>query len=254
MAPADPMITAYKLRLVATDKISGNTQEQIITFRLKAIDGDINDCIIKNGTEWFLMTDRNVDAPGRISITGEKQTAMFYRSIANTSFIPEFQGSLPVNTYTQYGGNGGLSRNNNVALNALRSWIRDVNYDEEMVYSPFYKKADCTSWRLATNDEMNLIASRLIVSKARNFILSDYPRITPDGKKIPVIRWMNMGTSYVYLAQGGGLILNESGCTWNINNAGGTAFGVRELTKEQVRSYLLNYLGYTEATLPADVK
>ena len=254
MAPADPMITSYKMRIVATDQISGNTQEQIITFRLKAIDGDINDCIIKNGAKWFVMTDRNVDAPGRISITGEKQAAMFYRNITFAAcFIPEFQGSKPVNTYTQYGGNGNLNRNNN-ASGLIQSWIRDVNYDEDMVYSPFYKKADYSLWRIAEQDELTKVAGRLIVSKARCFILSDYPRITPDGKKIPVIRWMNIDPSRVYLCRTSAMTLSESGWTWSPNPTVGTAFGVRELTKDQVRDYLLNYLGYTETTLPVELK
>lgn len=254
MAPADPMITSYKMRLVATDMISGNKQEQIITFRLKAIDGDINDCIIRNGTKWFLVPDRNGGTPGRISVTGEKQSAMYYRNVTNTSFIPEFQGSKPVNTYTQFGGATYGRGDSNTLDGSLQTWIRDVTYDEEGQYSPFFKKADAGLWRACDNDEWTRITGRMVWSKARCFLMSDYPRITPDGKKIPVIRWMNMGPTNIYVGRAGGLTISESGCVWSPNAYTGLCFPVRELSKQEVHDYLMNYLGYTEAMLPAELK
>ena len=254
MAPGDPAITGYKMIFTATDPVSGNVQKRMITFKLKAIEGDVNDCIVKQGADYYLITDRNYGTPGKISITGERENAKYY---ANSShLIPEFQESKPVNLYSQYLGTG---LHPNYSDNTpLQQWIRDVNNDDEALYSPFFKTMDYEKWGWPTADIIQTISKKFIFSKCRAYILSEFPRLSPEGKKIPVFRWFNLNSGINlttrYSGKQGGIKINLINNLFESNVSEGQTFPMRKLSKEGVKNYLLDYLGYTESTLPAELR
>ena len=253
MAPGDGMITEYKMYFKATDRVSGHVQERMVTFRLKAIDGDINDCIFKVGDAYYLVTDRNTGTVGRIDVAGEKQEARYQMNFGN-GIIPGFQESKPLPTYTQFIGQ--VLTNGN-AEQAGQTWIRDVNRDMEQKYSPFYKPEDYLKWKGVSIEVMSRVFSGIIFSKSRAFVLSDFPRITRDGRRVPVFRWLNMTNNLNNKTTNycpGGIRLGLANSTWINNLANGQSFPMRQLSKEEVRQYLLDYLGYTEATLPTELK
>lgn len=255
MAPGDGTITEYKMYFKATDQVSGNVQERMVTFRLKAVEGDINDCILKVGGEYYLITDRNTGSVGRIDVSGAKQEAK-YLMIGNmgVGIIPEFQESRPLNVHTQFTGSEVTSGN---CGQVGQQWIRDVNRDMNKTYSPFYLPEDYLEWTSLSKEVMNRIFTGIIISKCRAFILSDFPRIAPDGRRIPVFRWLNMtnslrnnNTNYCP----GGITLGISYYNWNANVNNGQSFPMRKLSKEEVRQYLIDYLGYSQSTLPSELK
>lgn len=252
MAPDDGMITEYKMYFKATDRVSGNVQERMVTFRLKAIDGDINDCIFKVGDAYYLVTDRNTGTVGRVDVSGEKQEAKYVMN-SGKGIIPGFQESKPLSVYTQFIGS---ILNSSNAAQSGQLWIRDVNRDMEMRYSPFYMPEDYLKWEGVSSQVMARICSGIIFSKCRAFVLSDFPRIAPDGRRIPVFRWINMTNIHNNFTTDycPGIRLGLVNSTWNSGIASGQSFPMRRLGKEEVRRYLLDYLGYSEATLPAELK
>lgn len=257
MAPGDGTITGYKMRFKATDPVSGNVQERLITFRLKAIEGDINDCIFKVKDEYYLVPDRNAGTVPRVSVSGDKQEALYYMAgTQSAGIIPEFQATKPLNVHSEFGGMK-YSRNSMEPL--LRDWIRDTNRDAKKIYSPFYLPEDYMKWQNLWTDVLLRIMNGLIHSKCRAFVLSDFPRIAPDGRKIPVFRWLNNtnynnNTSTNYISGSNGHTLSTWSHNFSANLYDGNTFPMRKLSKEEVRQYLLDYLGYTEATLPAELK
>lgn len=253
MAPGDGIITGYQMYLKARDNISGNVQERVVTFKLKAIEGDINDCIFKVNGKYYLVPDRNAGSVPRISISGDKQEAKYYMATNHgQGFIPEFQESKALNVHTEFGGTTTLKRDPELTT-AGQTWIRDVNRDEGKKYSPFYHPDDYLKWTGMTSEVMQRVFNGVIFSKCRAFVLSDFPRMSPNGRKIPVFRWLNY-TANAYVGVNAAYGLSVNFCNWSATASNGNHFPMRELTKEEVRQYLLDYLGYTEATLPAELK
>lgn len=186
-APGDP---TFKGTLTFTAKPNGEGETQSISISVTIKTScTINDVLIPAAAgvspkDYFVVADRNVGATQpRIDQDGYFITAGNFSNVANMNITGK---ETLENTFEQWRGGyydwttvtGGAA--NKTSETFLRTdFFREgqdlTNYDEKGTYSPWYKQADVTKWKVpAQTDLSSYIIPRVAYSKQRPFLVSDF--------------------------------------------------------------------------------
>lgn len=186
-APGDPTFTGT-LTFTAVPKDSDGsyaTQSVNVTVTIKTM-CSINDVLIPvSGTSnSLLVADRNVGASlTRIDQDGRFVTAGDFSTVSGMEITGK---GVPENSFEQWRGGsydwktvtgGSMNKTSESFLRTefFREGQIQTNYDNEGVYSPWYKEAEVTQWHVPTTSELtNSLLPQVIYSKQRPFLVSAY--------------------------------------------------------------------------------
>ena len=252
--PNDPRITGtITVTAYNPDDPTAPTEERSFTVRLISEPVEINDVILTNGTNSYLLADRNFGTTPRIDEGGEVHTAAYYDyrdfvQVTGTAVKPIDSGfcgimttmDLDVNYQDKYISNlsytdaqvTNLWGENNQGINAIYSSKRNA-------------------WQLFDATISDAISSRIAVSKERKYIMSDY--LNSDGKIVccwlPNVagRYQGSYQSYypnysdcLYRGTLSGAYNSGRGTSWNVRSHG---FGINRFTYNIYQYSFSNY-GY----------
>lgn len=182
--PGDPTFKGT-LTFTAVPKSSeyGATQSISISVTIKT-SCIINDVLLyDSGSSCLLVADRNVGTPPRIDSDGYFVTSGYYANNANMHITGK---NNPENVNIQWRGGdyapagyaSGAEGKVKLAFMQKYFFCEDqilTNYDNEGIYSPWYKEADVAKWSVPTKAEYsNLIATHIFKTKQRICLISDY--------------------------------------------------------------------------------
>ena len=177
--PGDPTIRGtitIKAEPKRPDKGQAQTLSITISIKTSCI---VNDVLIKNGTDYLLVADRNVGTPMRIA-----NDRFTYAKYYTNDLKMDITGAGKQNDnkdwkgeyypWSDAGGKIGAGTANFVEKYWLIGDDADgsTNMDEEGKFSPWYKTADKSKWVVPTQAHLNLVSTKLIFSKQRAFLVS----------------------------------------------------------------------------------
>ena len=177
--PGDPTIRGtitIKAEPKRPDKGQAQTLSITISIKTSCI---VNDVLIKNGTDYLLVADRNVGTPMRIA-----NDRFTYAKYYTNDVKVDITGAGKQNDNKDWKGeyypwsDAGGKIGAGTASFVEKYWLigdaadGSTNMDEEGKFSPWYKTADKSKWVVPTQTHLNLINTNLIFSKQRAFLVS----------------------------------------------------------------------------------
>ena len=182
--PNDPRITGtITVTAYNPDDPTAPTEERSFTVRLISEPVEINDVILTNGTNSYLLADRNFGAPSRISADGTEVPAAYYDY---RDYVEVTNGRKPVDNSSF----SGILTKYDIHTGSIPGWTLPYTDDsliklwleDNIRVNPFYAKDRASDWNLLNSDIMSMIDTRIMVSKERKFVVSDY--LTTTGRKV----------------------------------------------------------------------
>ena len=179
--PGDPTIRGtIKIYAVPADASDTGIESQVLAMTVSIkTPCVVNDVLIKNGTDYLLVPDRNVGAPMRVQ-NGKFFSAKNFTNDTNVNITgseqPDSRNNDWKGEYYPWNTAGGKT-GAGVAGFVTQYWLigdteGNTNMDEDGIFSPWYKTADASKWVVPTQAHLNLVNTNLIFSKQRAFLVS----------------------------------------------------------------------------------
>ena len=222
--PGDPTIRGT-IKIYARPKTGAaatevQTMSMSVSIKTSCV---VNDVLLKNGSAYLLVADRNVGAPRRIDANGKFVMAKYFTNekkvdISGSSQLESLNVGWKGEYYpwSDYGGKTGAGSAGFVTQYWLTSDIDgSTNVDDAAKVSPWYKSSEVSKWKVPSQTEMNLINSNLVFSKQRAFLVSEDKDVSG-----------NYIGCYFPLAGRGSNPADVYGYYWSGTPYGGTAYSL----------------------------